>query len=157
MPRKKTVAMTVVKRGPGRPPGPRTVAAGGAAAAVATLRRYHSELCAQQQSIAAQVQAVEAAIRAVSGVGGASMPRASFAAPRRMAGGSGRRPRSGSLKEYILKVLHTGGTMSVKDITEAVRKAGYPTKNQTLAKSVGIALTATPGVAKVARGKFRLA
>ena len=46
--------------------------------------------------------------------------------------------------------------MRVKDITAAVRKAGYVTKNRTLDKSVGNALAATPQIVKVARGQYRV-
>jgi hypothetical protein len=46
--------------------------------------------------------------------------------------------------------------MAVKDITEGVRRGGYETRNKTLAKSVGIALTQMPEVDKVGRGLFRL-
>ncbi len=45
--------------------------------------------------------------------------------------------------------------MTVKDVTTAVRKAGYKSKNKTLDKSVGVALSEMPGVKKVGRGTFR--
>jgi len=47
--------------------------------------------------------------------------------------------------------------MAVKDITKGVVRSGYKTKNKTLAKSVGIALTEMPTVEKVGRGQFRSA
>ena len=47
--------------------------------------------------------------------------------------------------------------MRVAEITDAVVKAGYKTKNRTLAKSVGIALAHTPGVKRVERGVFATA
>jgi hypothetical protein len=75
--------------------------------------------------------------------------------------GSGRRgggPREGSLKDVILKVLSNAGEpMKVADISDAVLKSGYSTKNKTLAKSVGIALAGMDGVKKVGRGLYRIA
>jgi len=80
-------------------------------------------------------------------------------APRRSASAAtaGSRTRTGSLKYYIERVLAAGGTMSVKDITAAVLRAGFKTKNKTLGTSVGIALSQMPNVKKVARGKYALA
>lgn len=147
MPKKKAAQSPVIKRGPGRPPGSRI--AGGAAAAIASLRRFHGELAVQKQRIDAQLAAVENAIRAMSG--------AAPAAPRGPLPAGQRGPRKGSLKSYIIRVLTGKGEMAVKDITAAVRSAGYPTKNKTLAKSVGNALADMPNVTKVGRGLFRLA
>jgi hypothetical protein len=44
----------------------------------------------------------------------------------------------------------------VKDVTAAVRAAGYRSKNKTLDKSVGVALREMRQVVKVARGQYRL-
>ncbi len=49
-----------------------------------------------------------------------------------------------------------GDAMSVRDITTAVRKAGYPSKNPTLNKNVGMALAEMLDVVRVHRGVFRL-
>ena len=65
-------------------------------------------------------------------------------------------PRPGSLKSVITTVLTGKGIMAVKDITAGVLKAGYKTRNKTLAKSVGIALAEMKNVAKIGRGRFRL-
>ena len=46
--------------------------------------------------------------------------------------------------------------MQVKDIASAVVRAGYKTRNQTLAKSVGLALASMPEVEKVGRGAYQL-
>jgi hypothetical protein len=114
-----------------------------------------SELYAQRSSLDAQIESIERTLGEV----GAAVP----AAPARRAAatpgpGRGRRgPRSGSLKEHIANVLSAaGGVMSVKDITDAVIASGYKSKNKTLGKSVGIALTQMPNVKKVSRGKFGL-
>ena len=64
--------------------------------------------------------------------------------------------RAGSLKDQIAKILSVGkGAMAVRDITARVLKSGYKTRNKTLAKSVGIALTQMPDVVKIGRGVFR--
>ena len=70
--------------------------------------------------------------------------------------GSGRGPRPGSLKAYVLDVLRGRGVTAVKDITAAVLAHGYKTKNKTLAKSVGISLAQMPEAQKVGRGMFRM-
>lgn len=123
----------------------------GVSGALLGLQAYWSELSAQRAEIEAQIQAVARAIEVMGG----------HAAPAR---GAGRRPgrppgggvRPGSLKAFIADVLRGSGIMAVKDITDGVRRAGYKTRNKTLAKSVGIALTEMRGVAKVGRGRFRM-
>lgn len=127
--------------------------------AVKSLQDYRAQLAAQCNEWAAQIQAVDGALQVMGvAVPARSVGRKPVGRPagRRGPRNGGRRgPRAGSLKEYILKVISGGRTMSVKEITAGVLAAGYPTKNQTLAKSVGIALTELPGVKKIARGKFR--
>jgi len=140
------------------------LARGGVGGAVASLQGYRAELAGQCSELTAQIQAVDAALRAMGiavaarrGPGrpaGRPVGRPAGAGVRRK--GRGRGPRAGSLKEHILKVLTGRGIMSVKDITAGVLAGGYSTSNQTLAKSVGIALTELPNVRKVARGQFRL-
>ncbi len=132
-----------------------TAAPSDASEAIRSLQSYRNGLLAQRAQIDRQLAAVDAAISTMGGALGPAPVAPAAPAARR---GPGRRgPREGSLKSYIIKVLTGRGVMSVKDITQGVLDAGYPTKNQTLAKSVGIALTSTPGVEKVGRGKFRLA
>ena len=91
-----------------------------------------------------------AALPPQGGIGNSFLP---FRLSLRLGGGG----FSGSLKDFILRVLRGRvRPMRVKDITAAVRKAGYATKNRTLDKSVGNALAATPQIVKVARGQYRL-
>jgi hypothetical protein len=121
------------------------------------LEAAERALAAQRSDIDSKIAAIRQAIRAMGGAASVGSPAA---AVRVAAAGPGRGrhgPRPGSLKEYIVKVLSAaGGAMAVKDITAGVLKAGFKTRNKTLAKSVGIALTDTPGVVKVGRGRFRL-
>jgi hypothetical protein len=119
------------------------------------LQAYQSNLLQQRESIDRQLVTVRAALETM----GQPAPALAVRAPAASRGpGRGRRgPREGSLKTFILRVMKGGGVMAVKDITDAVRKAGYPTSNKTLAKSVGAALTSTAGVSRVGRGKFRMA
>ena len=138
-----------MKRRVGRPRKAVVAPLGRAAAVVSELGSYRSDLLAQRDVIEAQIVAVD---NALSAMGTAPVP-----ATR----GPGRRPgrqpgRAGSLKSFIGQVMSGSGIMAVKDITDAVVKAGYKSRNQTLAKSVGIALTEMPNVTKVARGQFRL-
>lgn len=120
------------------------------------LQAAERALVAQRSDIDSKLVAIQQAIRAMGGAAAVGSP-AGTRAPRIAAGPGRRGPRAGSLKEYILKVLSAaGGPMAVKDITSGVLKAGFKTRNKTLAKSVGIALTDTPGVVKIGRGRFRL-
>ncbi len=148
--RKKLTAKKGVRRMKRRVGRPRKAVAsplGRAVSVVNELDSYRSDLIAQRDAIDEQLAAVDNALRAMD----------SSAAPR----GPGRRPgrqpgRAGSLKSYIGKVMGGRGIMAVKDITSAVVKAGYKSRNKTLAKSVGIALTEMPNVTKIGRGQFRL-
>ena len=124
--------------------------------AVAQLTQVRDNLLEQRATLDDQIAKVDKALTAMDAPwssGGAR--RSATARPARS-----RRPtrgrRSGSLKECIAKVL-TGprGAMTVKDITAAVLKSGYRSKNKTLAKSVGIALTQMKDMTKVRRGVFR--
>jgi hypothetical protein len=131
----------------------------GVGGALSGLKTYRTQLVARRNELDAQIQAVDGALRVMGVAVTARRPAGRVAGRiirRRPAGKGGRRgPRAGSLKEHILGVLAGRGVMSVKDITEGVLAGGYRTKNKTLAKSVGIALTELPNVSKVARGRFR--
>ena len=118
---------------------------------VAQVLTYRDELAAQRAEIESQLIALDNALATLDGTARPAL--------KRVAGGRcrGGRARAGSLKEFVLRVLRgRAQPMRVKDITAAVRKAGYATKNRTLEKSVGNALAATPQVVKVARGQYRL-
>ena len=138
MPRKKRAK-------PGPKPG-RARSYGGAQAAIGGLNSYRSQLVTQRNDIDQRIGAIDSALAAMGSTVRSPGP------------GRGRHgPRKGSLKEYIGKVLGTrGGVMAVKDITGGVLRIGYKTKNKTLAKSVGIALTEMTNVRKVGRGQFSL-
>lgn len=144
---------TVARRGRSTARAPRrsaAVAPGGANVAVHALQSHCDSLIASRAQLDAEIKAVEEALRVMGATHAAKAPRTG--APR----GGRRGPRAGSLKEYIARVLSGRGVMSVKDITESVRAAGYPTRNQTLAKSVGITLTKMPEIRRVKRGHFCL-
>ena len=74
----------------------------------------------------------------------------------RPAAASGGQFRAGSLKQFITRVMPSGRAMAVKDVTTGIKKAGYKTKNKTLAKSVGVALAEMPNVQRIGRGQFKL-
>ena len=141
---------------PKRAKGGRKPAAPTMTSALASLTEARNHLVTQRDALDGQIAVIE---RALADLGGAA-PRAriSVRAAKRPTGRGrrgGRRP--GALKDRIAAVLATRkGPMAVKDITAAVMKTGYKTQNKTLAKSVGIALTQMPEVAKVRRGTFKL-
>lgn len=118
-----------------------------AGVALGSLQAYAQQLVAHRAQIEAQLTAVQQALQAM---GSAAVIRRGPGRPR----GGG--PRPGSLKDHIARVMGGRGVMTVKDITDGVIASGYDTKNKTLAKSVGIALTEMPNVAKLSRGKFQL-
>jgi uncharacterized C2H2 Zn-finger protein len=135
--------------GPRAKRGPR-VAASGTTPLLRQMHVYRGGLVAQQTRLASQIDAID---RALAALGAApAKPAAPSARGRR-----GPRARRGSLKDYIGRVLRAGGApMTVKDVTASVRRAGFKSRNKTLAKSVGIAMSQMPDVAKVSRGVFRL-
>ena len=114
------------------------------------MQEYRSDLLAQRAHVNSQIDAIDRALAAMGGT---------VRAPTRKPGRGRRRGgrRAGSLKSHIERVLQTrGGAMAVKDVTAGVLKAGFKTRNKTLAKSVGVALGQMPNVRKVSRGMFRL-
>lgn len=139
-------------------------------AALANLTAARSSLIGQRENLDRQIAAIDQALVAFGGHApavsvAAAAPTARAGGRRRGGGrrgggrgGRGRRGvRPGSLKDYIHRVLAGGGVMAVKDIATGVVKAGFKSKNKTLAKSVGIALARMPGVKRMGRGKFRAA
>lgn len=137
------------------PRGRRRAFAGAAADTIQHLQAVRDSLLAERQRVSEQLATIEDML-AGSGAGRLAAPRAAVG-PRAAGGrGGGRRGvRAGSLKDYIYKVLADGRVMAVKDITSAVMKAGYKTRNKTLGKSVGNALATMPRIKRVTRGKFR--
>jgi uncharacterized C2H2 Zn-finger protein len=133
-----------------RPRAGRPRLAAGPARVIGGMRAYRETLAAQRSELDTQIAAVEQALSALGATGRAPARRATRRG--RVAG-----MRKGSLKDYVGRVLQArGGAMAVKDVTTAVRRAGFKTKNKTLAKSIGIALSQMPKVKKVSRGVFRL-
>jgi hypothetical protein len=125
-------------------------AGSGIAGVIRELSAYGDQVAAQHAEVDAQIAVVE---RALAALGAAVRPAMTRATSLRRGAG----PRQGSLKDHIARVLGARrGPMAVKDITAAVRKAGYPTRNKTLDKSVGNALGEMRQVVKVARGQYRL-
>lgn len=157
--KKSTTKKKTTKKAPtngrrrGRPPGSknRTAAASDPIqGAVSNLQEALSNLVAERNRLDAQIHAIEQALASMGG-------RTRVVTPA-TGGGRGRRGGAGgSLKDFIERVMAGKGTMRVRDVTDAVLAAGYPTQNKTLAKSVGIALTQMPNVKKKGRGEFELA
>lgn len=129
--------------------------AGSVSSVVASLSAAHQQLLKERDGLDRKISAI-AGVIATFGAPTAGRRRGAGRAGG-AGGGGGRRYRSGSLKEYIARVMGGRGVMAVKDITLSVVKAGYKSKNKTLAKSVGIALTEMSDVNKVGRGRYRRA
>ncbi len=129
-----------------------TLGLGGAealAAVVGDIQRYRDEVAAQRAALDSQMAGLDQALAVL----GAGAP-ARKAPPRKGRGGAGYRP--GSLKAHIQQVLQAHGcAMAVKDVTAAVCKAGFKSKDKALARSVGVALRGMRDVKKVGRGTFR--
>jgi hypothetical protein len=151
MPRKYSTSRTRQQRG-GRIGG-----AAGEQGALAGLRSYRERLTAERAALDQKLSAIDQALSVLGAAAPARARAARGAMGRGVVARGGRRPAGGSLREYIDRVLRAnGGVMAVKDITEAVRRAGYPTRNQTLAKSVGVTLRRMNNIVKVGRGRFRM-
>ena len=117
------------------------------------MQNYRMELLAQRDAVEGQIQAIDNALHAF----GAAAPARGGMQPVTRGRRGPRGPRAGSLQTYIENVLKSHGKpMAVKDITDAVMKAGFNTKNKTLGKSVGITLTKMPNVRRVSRGIFNM-
>lgn len=126
------------------------------------LRNVLNELRAERDQLDRRIAAIEAALspsagRAATSTASAGARSAALPPGRKRMGHGYGGYRKGSVKEYILRVLEkASGPMQVKDIAAAVVRAGYKTRNQTLAKSVGLALASMPEVEKVGRGAYQL-
>jgi hypothetical protein len=158
MPRRKHRRVTVTRKYTRRM-APRPAGLAGMTGAVGSLQDYRAELAAQRGALDVQIQAVDSALAVMGAPVAARRAKAGRRGPGRPPGratAAGKTFRPGSLKACLANVLSGGGIMAVKDITAGVLKSGYKSKNKTLAKSVGIALTEMKGVAKVGRGRFRL-
>ena len=122
------------------------------------------ELIRRRDELDAEVQALGGMATAGGGGGagrrGPGRPRSSAKFVRRSLGrpagsGAGSRPRNaGSLVESLRRVLN-GKTLSVTNVAEAVKQAGYKTTSSNFRVIVNQALLANPKVfRKVARGEY---
>ena len=113
------------------------------------LKQYHQELVRRSATVQVEMSAVASAIEAM----GAAVPTAPAKAR------PGPRPRGGSLKEFIVRVLASSpGPMSVKQIGTGVVRAGYRTKSKSLGNQVSMGLTQMAKkrqIRKVSRGMYR--
>lgn len=118
-------------------------------AVVAELREGHRRLTMQREAIDAQLAAIDAARAAFETGGGALTGTA--ASPSAAA------YNPGSLKQHIEQVLSRAGRpLRLMEITEAVRRSGFKTRNKTLDKSIGISLGEMRTVKRIGRGVYRV-
>ena len=143
------VALAVkAKVGPRPSATPGLGGADGLAAVGSSIQRYRDELAAQRAALDAQVAALDQALAALGG---------SVASVQVRRGGR-RSPafRAGTLPAYIGRVLHAHrGAMAVQEVTAAVLKAGYKSRDKALPKTVGKYLAAMPGVKRIGHGLYR--
>ena len=113
-----------------------------------SLKAYRDQLADQRNEIDNRMLAIDVALAAL----GAGTAKPVVARRRR-----GKRPRAGSLKVYIARVLRgLARGKSVGDIATAVKKAGYKSRDKRLNHSVGKALADMKNVNRVERGVYRL-
>jgi len=139
-PRVGRVVSAAARRRPG--PGP------GTAGVVGQLRAYRDNLAAQRAQVDSQLAAVNGVLSAL----GATATVARVTGQRRTPGA-----RGASLRDFIERVLRARrGPMAVKDVTAAILKAGYKSRDKTLRHTVGRLLATMQHVVKVARGQYLL-
>lgn len=113
------------------------------------LQASRTEIAAQAAALDAQLAALDSVLTLLGGVRRPGRP------PR--AGGRPRAARAGTLRGYIEQVLRAQrGPVLVRDLTAAVLKAGFKSRDTRLAHTVGKCLVSMPGVGKVGRGLYRL-
>ncbi len=123
---------------------------------MATLTACRSQLAAECADLQRKMNALENALQSLrSGGAPARRPTAGRRVPR-----GPRRVRSGSLKDYITRVLGSAnGAMRLTDISRAVVKAGYPTRSRNLPNQVSMAMAAMAKkrlIRRVGRGLYRV-
>jgi len=127
---------------------------GGTARLLSDIRAWRNELAAQQVRLATQLESLDELLATFDRA--APKPTAGRALKGRRIRGSRGGAREGSLKSYIERVIRAARKpMRRVEITAAVLKAGYKSRNKTLAKSVGVALRTMPSVKRIGRGVFR--
>lgn len=112
------------------------------------LQASCDELAAQRAALDAQVAALD---QVIATLGGSTVRRA-----RKRVKPTTSSPQPGSLRAHIEQVLRAHrGPLTVRDITAAVLRAGFRSRDKELPKSVGKYLAAMPNVVRLARGVFR--
>ncbi len=126
------------------------------------MHAYHAQLAAECNRIQSAMAALESAMMVMGGGAPAAAPSPVKRGPGRPPGRPaaarpGPRPAGKSLKDYISKVLSGGSILSVKDITQKVQQAGYPTRSNNLSNQVSMALSQmqkAKQLKKVGRGQY---
>lgn len=119
------------------------------AALIADLGDSHRNLISERGVLDAQIAAIETALAAMGSNGPSQNRRAVVRGPAEY--------RPGSLKDRIQRVLAgTRAPMPVSEVTAAVLRSGFKSKNKTLSTTVGIALADMSGVRRVTRGMYAM-
>ena len=128
--------------------------ASGSEGIIDAMKAHHSDLVAQRTSLDSQIDAFARAMEAI----GAPTPTG------RTPGAGKKRGRTitvvgrpGSLKHYIVRVLHQSSKpMSPGDIGARVKRAGFKTKAKDLTKAVSNTLPDLKQIKRVAFGLYRV-
>lgn len=132
-----------------RPAHTRSAVPGQFGTLIAGLNASHRALTAERTALDAQISALESALAVMGAASAPLSGRTTARAPSEY--------RPGSLKAYIQRVLSdAAAAMPVAEITAAVVRSGFKSKNKTLGTSVGIALANMPTVRRMKRGIYRL-
>jgi len=128
---------------------------------VSDLKRERDELLSRVAELDAELAeyGADSAPVARSTARVAKAPKVPKTAKKRAKGGRGRGARSGSLKDYINKVVGASA-MTPAQIAAAAVKAGYKSSSKTLPQSVSVAcaqLVKSGELVKEGRGNYRAA
>lgn len=152
--RAKLAGKKVVAKRKARVLSVRKAPAGGSGRVLREMKAYHADLAAMRSSLNAQIDAIEVAMEAMTGIRAKAAPQRQRRAPAR---GRGRSGRAGSLKDSVVNVLRKHRTpMSPRDLSSAVVRAGYKTKAKDLTKAISNILPQLKMVKKVGRGMYRV-
>jgi hypothetical protein len=117
------------------------------------LSACRDELVAQRITIDSQVAALDQAIAVLGG----PVVKTTTKPWIRRKPRPGRTVQAGTLPAYIRQVVYAHrGPMTIKEVTAAVLRAGFESRNMELPKTVGKFLAAMPNVVKVDRGVYRM-
>ncbi len=133
---------------------------------IVEMQTYHGDLLLQRTSLDGQIDAVARAMEAMGSTTPARAPRKAKSAGRKFTGRgraaarpkSGKGPRTGSLRDYITRVLRQNKKgLSPREIGTRVIKAGFKTKAKDITKAVSNTIPKVKSVKRIGFGVYRFA